>query len=72
LALDGGADGLDFYRRLAKDCPKLLKKGGWLIVEIGCDQEVDVRELMAAEGLVELCSGKDYGENPRWVAGRKA
>ena len=38
LALYGGEDGLDFYRRLAVDGPALLKKGGWLCVECGYTQ----------------------------------
>ena len=35
LALDGGEDGLGFYRRLAADAPRFLKAGGWLAVEFG-------------------------------------
>ena len=35
LALDGGEDGLDFYRRIAQDAPKRLTRGGMLIMEVG-------------------------------------
>ena len=38
LALDGGADGLDFVRRLLTDAPRVLKPGALVLVEIGADQ----------------------------------
>jgi release factor glutamine methyltransferase len=50
LALDGGADGLDFYRRLAKDAPACLLPGGWLMVEVGYGQATDVAALFSACG----------------------
>jgi release factor glutamine methyltransferase len=50
LALDGGADGLDFYRRLAADCAKRLRPGGAVFLEIGAGQGRAVRELFAAAG----------------------
>lgn len=72
LALDGGADGLDFYRLLALTVPAKLKKGGLLLVEIGCDQCQAVCKIMSEGGLVDLRFGQDYGGNDRWVLGRKA
>lgn len=50
LALDGGADGLDFYRRLVVEAPRYLKKGGYLAVEIGYDQTEKVIALANAVG----------------------
>ena len=50
LALDGGADGLDFYRRLAKDAAGHLNAGGKILLEIGCEQGEAVKALFAAEG----------------------
>lgn len=50
LALDGGADGLDFYRRLVVEAPRYLKKGGYLAVEIGYDQAEKVIALANAVG----------------------
>lgn len=46
LALDGGEDGLNFYRRLICDTPALLTEGGFLAVEIGYDQGKAVKDLM--------------------------
>jgi release factor glutamine methyltransferase len=45
LALDGGADGLDFYRRIAEHASKYLKKGGVVIAEVGLGQAKDVVKL---------------------------
>lgn len=53
LALDGGADGLDFYRRIARDAWKVLKKNGILVLEIGHDQGEALQEILSAEGMYE-------------------
>ena len=50
-ALDGGADGLDAYRRIAPEAARLLAPGGALVMEVGQGQSSDVRGLMAAVGL---------------------
>ena len=47
LALDGGEDGLDFYRRLAASAAACLKERGWLLMEHGAAQEADIREIFA-------------------------
>jgi len=49
LALDGGPDGLDFYRRLAIEGPTRLNGGGRLMVELGDGQEMAARALFEAE-----------------------
>ncbi len=49
-ALDGGMDGLDFYRRIAKDAGSHLKSGGILALEIGCEQGESVKELLSNSG----------------------
>lgn len=46
MALYGGADGLDFYRRLAGQAPLYLKKGGWLLLEVGAGQAGPVSDLL--------------------------
>ena len=53
LALDGGIDGLDFYRRIADDAPNFLYSGGFLAVEIGINQADDVKNLFA-ENFVDV------------------
>jgi release factor glutamine methyltransferase len=52
-ALDGGADGLDAYRAIARRAPELLRDRGVLIVEIGIGQAADVEAIFAAEGGLE-------------------
>jgi release factor glutamine methyltransferase len=49
-ALDGGDDGLNFYRLLAKEAPSFLKSGGYLYGEIGYDQEESIRKLFLTSG----------------------
>lgn len=46
IALDGGADGLDFYRVIANEASMHLRSGGMLVLEIGCNQAVDVKRLL--------------------------
>lgn len=46
MALDGGADGLDYYRIIADEASMHLKSGGVLALEIGCDQATDVKRLL--------------------------
>ena len=48
LALDGGADGLDFYRRIMAEAPAMLKEGGAVAVEVGIGRAADVAALAAA------------------------
>ena len=49
-ALDGGRDGLDYYRRILKETPDYLKKQGWLFFEIGHDQGEDLRKMIREDG----------------------
>lgn len=50
-ALDGGADGLDAYRRIGPEAARLLAPGGALVMEVGQGRSSDVRGLMATVGL---------------------
>lgn len=71
-ALDGGADGLDAYRRIVADSARLLAPGGALIVEAGCGQSGPISQLMAASGLMPVSPPKaDLAGIPRAVASRK-
>ncbi len=65
MALDGGKDGLDFYRILAKQSPDFLQKGGLLVLEIGYNQGNDVVELLKDKFAVQLF--KDYSGNDRII-----
>jgi release factor glutamine methyltransferase len=65
LALDGGADGLDFYRRIAREIAAHLDPGGAFVTEIGYDQGESVPELFKALGAVKLT--KDDGGRDRVV-----
>lgn len=64
IALDGGCDGLVFYRRLLEICPKLLKDGGHILFEIGYDQGTDIKKL-AYEFGYDCVIYKDYSKNDR-------
>lgn len=65
IALDGGKDGLDFYRILADKAPKHLTMGGLLVLEIGYNQGEAVKALLEDKFDVEVM--KDYGGNDRIV-----
>ena len=65
LALDGGADGLDFYRILAQQACQHLNKGGILVLEIGYNQGQAVCDLLADKFDAEF--QKDYSNNDRIV-----
>jgi release factor glutamine methyltransferase len=69
IALDGGEDGLDFYRRIITGAKEHLQKGGDLLLEIGYDQAEDVTDIMKANGFIEVQTVKDFGGNDRVVRG---
>jgi release factor glutamine methyltransferase len=68
LALDGGQDGLDAYRAILSDAPRLLAPDGVLAVEIGFDQEDDLSRLAGPTGLDVLTVTHDLSGSPRCVA----
>lgn len=70
LALDGGADGLDFYRRLAKEGRSRLKPGGQLMIELGAGQHGDVSRLFTNEGWTVEAVEKDYAGVERILIAR--
>ena len=63
LALDGGLDGLDFYRRIAEDAPKHLNEGGCVYLEVGQGEAPSVKELLenhldcSASGIIRDLNG---------------
>lgn len=67
LALDGGGDGLRFYRILAKEGKKYLAASGKMFMEIGHDQGREVKEIFENEGFKEIVVKKDLCNNDRVV-----
>lgn len=70
LAIDGGEDGLSFYRILAKEGKKYLNSQGMIFMEIGYDQGQAVKEIFESEGFVDIVIKKDLCKNDRVVIGR--
>ena len=71
IALDGGKDGLDFYKKIIKESYQYLKYNGYLCVEIGYDQKKDVINLYNESGNFEnIYSKKDLANNDRIVIGQ--
>jgi len=70
-ALDGGADGLDFYRIIIPAAPDHLNPGGWLIFEVGVDQAEGVLAIFRESGRFgELFTAKDPALIERVVGAR--
>ncbi len=69
LALDGGADGLDAYRRIAAQVANFLAPEGCLLIEVGCSQAEAVSALLGAQGLSVAADGVrlDLAGRPRVV-----
>ena len=68
IALNGGKDGLDFYRKIIKQAYEFLKYKGYLCLEIGYDQKIDVIELIEKEEkYIDTYSKKDLYGNDRIV-----
>lgn len=70
LALDGGKDGLDFYRKISEDAKKYLNKDGFLAFEIGYNQKFAVENLLKENGYKNIYSRKDLSGNDRIVVGQ--
>lgn len=69
MALDGGEDGLIFYRRIAREAKKVLLPGARLYLEIGYDQGESVKDIFQKEGYQEVEVFPDLAGNPRVVRG---
>jgi release factor glutamine methyltransferase len=67
IALDGGADGLDTYRRLACEAGAFLRPDGRMMLEIGDDQGEPLRNLFSAASWETLSLGADYSGRPRML-----
>ncbi|HEY2952803.1 MAG TPA: peptide chain release factor N(5)-glutamine methyltransferase [Verrucomicrobiae bacterium] len=67
VALDGGADGLDFYRRLAAEAPAFLKPGGCALLEFGDGQETALLEMLEEQKWIVGALERDYSGRPRML-----
>jgi len=71
MALDGGKDGLDFYRRIADGAGEHLNPGGMIAVELGVGEAEDVAELFRRAGLADVEIRKDLYGVERMVGARR-
>lgn len=69
MALDGGADGMDFYRSIAEQWKEALTPGGRIYFEVGIGQADAVLRLMRSQGFGDLQVIKDRNSIPRVVLG---
>lgn len=72
LALDGGADGLAVVRRVVASAARLLRPGGWLLVELGGEQDQALRPTVAASRFESAAPWYDEDGDLRGLAARAA
>ncbi|MCL2621686.1 MAG: peptide chain release factor N(5)-glutamine methyltransferase [Firmicutes bacterium] len=72
IALDGGADGLHFYRRIARDAFTFLKSGGKMFLEIGAGQADQIVQMLTRCGFTDVEVSKDYSQIERIVICKKS
>jgi release factor glutamine methyltransferase len=71
IALDGGKDGLDFYKEIINRAPKYLRQGGFMALEVGHDQARRVMELMEEKNrYIDIEITKDLAGIERVVSGK--
>ena len=67
IALNGGKDGLKFYRIIANNAKKVLRKNGYLLLEIGYNQKNDVIKILDNSKYKNIYTKKDLGGNDRVI-----
>jgi release factor glutamine methyltransferase len=70
VALYGGADGLDVYRRLIADAERVLQSGGWIVMEVAYNSDAQVRDMLAY-AFTDIEMRTDLAGLPRVVAARR-
>jgi release factor glutamine methyltransferase len=70
-ALDGGADGLDFYRRLAAEAKRFLKPAGKIMLEFGDGQAADIQKIFEGEKWIVEAVKEDYSQRARILIARQ-
>ena len=71
LALDGGVDGLSEIRKVIKKSSELIKKNGFLILEIGFDQKWKVKKILENKGFYIKKIVRDLSNNDRCIVSKK-
>ena len=71
IALDGGKDGLDFYRKIIKNAKNYLEKDGYLVLEIGYNQRKNVEDLLKKYNYKNIYCKKDLSGNDRVMVSQK-
>lgn len=71
IALDGGEDGLEFYRKIIKKAKEFLEENGYLALEFGYDQAEKVEKILLENEFEVLDIIKDYSENTRAIISKK-
>lgn len=71
LALDGTGDGLEFYRRIASEAKRFLKKESYIFFEIGHDQGEAVKQILLQEGFAEVYVKQDLSGLDRVVTAKR-
>jgi release factor glutamine methyltransferase len=70
MAVDGGGDGLDFYRKIIPAARGFLKGKGFLILEIGLNQAVEIKDMIKGAGYTEIKAIRDYAGVERIIQAR--
>jgi len=72
MALDGGEDGMDFHRALIRQASEYLRRGGWMLVEVGAGQRKEVESLFSEQGLFSKVEvRKDFSGIDRVIRAQK-
>lgn len=70
-SLDGGKDGLSFYKKIIKSAPEFLKKDGYILLEIGYTQEAEVIDLLKNNKFKNISTVYDFADLPRVIIAQK-
>ena len=70
ISLDGGKEGMDFYKKILKEAPEFLKKGGYVVVENGEDQSAELQQLFIENNFEVLEIVKDHINIRRFIVGK--
>ena len=71
VALEGGTDGLDFYRRLAAEAPTFIRQNGRIMLEFGDGQAADIRRIFEHQRWTTELVREDYTQRPRIFVARR-